>query len=188
LLTELSQKQLRQWRKAHPGHRSFTILRHPLARAHHVFCTRILPKTDERYKDPRRIMRNRYGVCVPKGGNLSDYTVADHRAAFEAFLTFLKANLADQTSIKVDSAYATQAAILEGAATVVLPDLILREDEAKQKLPLLAQEFGLPAQDWQPADDDQPYSLSQIYDDELEKLCVQAYRKDYINFGFGDWG
>ncbi len=187
LLTEFSQKQLRQWKKAHPGHRSFAILRHPLARAHHVFCSLILPKEDERFKEPRRIMRNKYGVSVPNGGNLEGYTVSDHRVAFGAFLKFLKANLSDQTSIRVDPNWATQAAVLEGAAAAAMPDIIIRESEAAPKLGALAAELGLVAPDWTLAPDDQPFALAKIYDAELEKLCLQAYRKDYINFGFADW-
>ena len=30
---ELTQNALRQWKRAHPGHRAFTVLRHPLRRA-----------------------------------------------------------------------------------------------------------------------------------------------------------
>lgn len=33
LLKKLSQKDLRQWKRKHTGHRSFTVLRHPVARA-----------------------------------------------------------------------------------------------------------------------------------------------------------
>jgi len=46
LPTGLNQNALRQWKKANPGHRSFAVLRHPVARAHHAFCTHILPNTE----------------------------------------------------------------------------------------------------------------------------------------------
>lgn len=36
------QKSLRQWKRARPGHRSFTVIRHPLLRAHQAFLTQIV--------------------------------------------------------------------------------------------------------------------------------------------------
>lgn len=41
--TGLTQKDHRRWMRQHPGHRSFTILRHPLTRAYDAFCRFILP-------------------------------------------------------------------------------------------------------------------------------------------------
>ena len=43
LLRKMSQKDLRQWMKDHPGYRSFSVLRHPVARAYNSFCRFILP-------------------------------------------------------------------------------------------------------------------------------------------------
>ena len=37
-----SQHALRKWMRQAKGHRSFTVLRHPVARAHHAFCKHIL--------------------------------------------------------------------------------------------------------------------------------------------------
>lgn len=187
LPTGFSQKDLRSWKKSHPGHRSFSVLRHPLARAHHVFCSSIVPNDVSNFEDPRRILRNKYGVSVPKDGDLSRYTQDDHKVAFVNFLKFLKGNLAGQTSVRIDSAWATQASLLEGAASVALPDILIREDEAALQLSRLANDIGLEASAFESAPEDGPFSLKDIYDSELEKLCFQAYRKDYINFGFSDW-
>jgi LPS sulfotransferase NodH len=38
VVRDLSQKSLRQWLRAHPRHRSLTVLRHPVARAHAAFA------------------------------------------------------------------------------------------------------------------------------------------------------
>ena len=187
LPTGLSQKDLRQWKKAHPGHRSFSVLRHPLARAHHAFCTRILPKADDNYQDLRRVLSKKYGVDFPLNGDLSDYSVSDHAAAFTQFVKFLKSNLAGQTSLRVDAAWATQSAQLEAAAQVVLPDVVIREEEAQAQLSSLTKTLGLKSPVLKPARADMPYQLEQIYSSQLEKLCFQTYRKDYINFGFTDW-
>ncbi|WP_298259342.1 nodulation protein NodH [uncultured Litoreibacter sp.] len=187
LQTKLSQKLLRQWKRGNPGHRSFTVIRHPLDRAHRVFCEYIVPKRDDNFSDPRRVMRNRYGVSVPGQGDLSGYTKMEHRAAFAKFLEFLKGNLAGQTSIRIDAVWATQSALLQGASGVVLPDIILRENDLEDGLPALAATLGLEADAPNPEPEQGPFSLADIYDKELEKLAVAVYRKDYINFGFGDW-
>ena len=32
-----------------------------------------------------------------------------------------------------------------------------------------------------------PISLSEIYTTEIEEVCAEAYRRDYVSFGFGAW-
>ena len=49
------QKSLRQWKRKHPGHRSFTVLRHPLLRAHAAFRAKIVAAEAS---DLRRILIN----------------------------------------------------------------------------------------------------------------------------------
>lgn len=187
LPTGLTQKALRQWKRSQPGHRSFSVIRHPLERAHRVFCRYIVPKRDDKFADPRRVMRNKYGVCVPNNGDLSSYTKIEHRTAFAHFLKFLKGNLASQTSIRIDALWATQSALLEGAAGVALPDMIIREDEIAQGMQTLTDSLNLPSIQIEMEPEEGPFNLSEIYDDELEKLAMAAYRKDYISFGFGPW-
>ncbi len=185
--TGLSQKQLRQWKRQNRDHRSFTVLRHPLARAHAVFCRHIVPKKNDNYTDVRKILRNRYGVAVPNPNEIDQYTKLEHRGAFANFLTFLKGNLAEQTSVRIDAAWATQSALLEGACGVAVPDMVLRENEVADHLAALAQRYGIDAKDIPEEAEDTPFTLSEIYDADLEKLCFAAYRKDYISFGFEDW-
>ncbi|SFR35161.1 nodulation protein NodH [Litoreibacter janthinus] len=187
LPTNLSQKSLRQWKRGNPGHRSFSVIRHPLERAHRVFCEYVVPKRDDNFADPRKVMRNKYGVSVPNQGDLSDYTKIEHRAAFASFLKFLKGNLAGQTSIRIDAVWATQSALLQGAAGVVLPDMILRESELAEGLNALCGQLGYDPQSLEIEQATGPFQLIDIYDDELEKLAMAAYRKDYISFGFGAW-
>ena len=38
LLPSFDRQSLRKWKAAHPGQRSFTVLRHPLARAYTAWC------------------------------------------------------------------------------------------------------------------------------------------------------
>ncbi|HBS99743.1 MAG TPA: nodulation protein NodH [Citreicella sp.] len=189
LTREFSQKTLRQWKRDRPGHRSFTVLRHPLARAHEVFCRRILSTGPGSYKGIRTTLRRAHGLPLPEGAPGPEYTLEAHRAAFAAFLVFLKANLAGQTAVRVDGHWATQTQCLQGMAEFTLPDLILREDEMAQALPALARQVGHDAPpDPVTAPGQAPFSLRQIHDDRLEQLARDAYARDYLMFGFSDWG
>lgn len=184
-----NQKSLRKWRRAHPGNRSFTVVRHPVARAHHAYCERILSDGPGSYAQIRKTLRKVYKVPVPAHGPDETYDVAAHRAAFVAFLKFLKANLSGQTSIRVDSHWATQAEVLKGFGDLALPDMIVRETEMAEYLPALSLQVGaMSVLDPKPAPEDQPHPLSAIYDEEIEALVRAIYQRDYLNFGFEDWG
>lgn len=185
--TGLTQKELRQWKRQNRDHRSFAVLRHPLARAHAVFCKHIVPKSNDNYAEVRKVLRNRYGVAVPNPNEMDQYTKLEHRSAFANFLTFLKGNLAEQTSIRIDAAWATQSALLEGACGVAIPDIMIREAELEHQLSFLSERYGLQHVEVPAEAYDKPFTLSEVYDADLEKLCFAAYRKDYINFGFEDW-
>lgn len=188
LISRMNQKQLRQWKRRNPGHRSFTVLRHPAARAHSVFCRRILAAGPGSYGQIRNTLRRQFKLPIPKEGPDAGYDLAAHRAAFSAFLDFLKANLAGQTPVRVDPAWASQAQILAGFGEFVPPDLVLREEEIGEDLPALARKAGRMEPAPVPASaPDQPFALAQIFDAELEEKVAQIYQRDYVMFGFGPW-
>ncbi len=181
-----SQKTLRHWRQEHPGYRSFTVLRHPVARAHHAFCQRILNDGPGNFSRIRKSLRQIYKLPLPKSGVPEGYSSADHRAAFLVFLEFVRDNLAGQTSIRLDSNWASQVEVIKGFASVAAPDFVLREDELPKMLPLLAQSVGKEAA-IQPAPQDTPIPLSEIYDGEIERKVRAIYKRDYLMFGFRNW-
>ncbi len=188
LTHKMTQKDLRQWKRRHTGHRSFTVLRHPVARAHHVFCTRILSDGPGSFRQIRDMLRRTFKLPIPKTAPDAGYSRADHRAGFEGFLDFLKMNLAGQTAIRVDSAWGTQAQTLAGFADFILPDLVLREDELARTLPDLARRVGHAAPPPpSPAAGDGPIRLDDIYDAALEARVADIYQRDYMMFGFGPW-
>ena len=188
LLRRLSQKELRQWMKDHPGYRSFGVLRHPVARAYHSFCSFVLPVGRPVYEEPRKIMRQRYKLPLPAEAPGPDWTEAMQKAAFMAFLGFLKPNLAGQTSIRVDAAWATQSAILQGMSQFTLPHALIREEDMTTALPDLARAAGVSAPPPPKAEAmTDPMSLSAIYDGKIEKAAIDAYRRDYLNLGFQRW-
>ncbi|MBO9446032.1 nodulation protein NodH [Ruegeria sp. R14_0] len=188
LLTNQNRKQTRHWLQTHPGHRKFTVLQHPLARAHHAFCRHILNTGPGAYLKIRHFLRNRLKIPIP--GQLRDgnYPVEQHYEAFSAFLTFLRQNLALQTSVRVDGSWCSQSRALEGFAGFAHPDLILREDEIITALPDLARRMGHtnPPKP-ESAAPDTPFILTDIYDDKLEALAAEAYQQDYVQFGFDAW-
>ena len=185
LPTDYSQKTLREWRRAHPGYRSFTVLRHPLERAHAVFCDCFSGGETALGPESLEVLKTRYDVAIPTDGKAQ--SLADHKAAFAAFLKFLKKNLAGQTSLGIDPRWGTQMASLLAASQVILPDQIIRETDMALQLSQLARSTGCDKSDVPIKLETRPFDLDEIYDDQLEKRAFDAYRKDYIQFGFANW-
>ena len=114
--------------------------------------------------------------------------MAAHRAAFAAFLVFLKGNLSGQTAIRVDAAWCTQAQAIMGFGEVCLPDRIIREADLAVELGELAHAVGRADPPVLGASHpDQPFELTEIYDEEIENLAADAYQRDYVTFGFSRW-
>jgi LPS sulfotransferase NodH len=186
--TKLSQNGLREWMRAHPGHRSFSVLRHPVARAHAVFCHRILNVDKGSYGGIRTTLTKRYQMPLPADPTDPSYDKAAHRTAFAAFLRFLKSNLAGQTAVRVDPDWASQSKTVEGFAEFVSPDRLIRHETLAHELAELAAATGVNNAPALPeADADRPFTLKDVYDSEIESLARAAYARDYLMFGFGDW-
>ncbi|MDP4031571.1 MAG: sulfotransferase family 2 domain-containing protein [Pseudorhodobacter sp.] len=176
------QKSLRQWKRRHNPHRSFTVLRHPVARAHAAFCSQILGGA---LPELRNLLVKTYKIALPAPGQ--SQSAGAHRAAFLEFLRFLKRNLAGQTGLRVDAHWATQTAALQGFAQFQGPDVVLREDRLAEGLAWLAAELGLKAPPLFAEAENTPHPLATIYDAEIEAAVHDAYQRDYMGFGFGPW-
>lgn len=181
--TEFTQKTLRQWKRARPVHRSFAVIRHPLLRAHAVFCDKIL---SGEFAEIRSALTRLYGVEMPEQG-MTYPTAGAHRAAFLRFLEFLRRNLAGQTGLRVDAHWASQAAVIQGFTTFMGPDAVLREDRLAEGLEWLCHEVGAPAHPFAPVPDSSAARLAEIHDAELEAAARDAFARDYLTFGFGNW-
>lgn len=185
---KMSQKELRQWKRGNTGHRSFTVLRHPILRAHDVFCHRILNSGKGGYLQLRRTLVRRYKLPLPEEGQEDNIDAAAHRTAFMAFLTFLKGNLAGQTTVRIDPAWCSQAQAIQGFGEFTLPDVILREEGLAQQLNALAAGVGYgDAPRVEPASFHGTFALEDIYDDDIEALGADVYQRDYMMFGFDRW-
>ncbi|TMV07168.1 nodulation protein NodH [Ruegeria sediminis] len=188
LITGMNRKQANRWMRANRGHRRFTVVRHPLLRAHSVFCRRILNTGPGSYTRIRNTLRRQFRLPIPEKAPDQEYSLDQHRAAFAAFLEFLRMNLAGQTPIRVDGNWCSQSQTLSSFADFAPPDQVLREDEMKSALPDLARQLGHPDPPT-PRDPlpDSPVSLSDIHDAELEALAADIYQRDYLLFGFENW-
>ncbi len=188
LVTGMNQRALRRWKRQHPGHRSFTVLRHPVARAHAAYCRHVLTGGPAALPDLRRALREQYNVRLPDGRAVAErWSVEDHKAGFLGFLGFVRKTLAGQTPIRVAASWATQAQVLAGFAQVIQPDHILREPDLAKGLNLVAQDVGRDAPPAPDALPDAPFALADIYDDAVEKAVNRAYQRDYLQFGFRSW-
>ncbi|KFE35109.1 nodulation protein NodH [Thioclava atlantica] len=178
-----SQKTLRQWKRRHPGHRSFTVLRHPLMRAHLAFSAVL---NWDNMSETRTVLRKAYKLPIPDEGVA--ITPEAYPDALIAFLKWLKSNLANQTSLPVNVLWATQSAQLQGLSQFALPDLLVREESLAEDLAYLTRAAGIdapPFPEFEP--DTAPIKLADIWCPELEATARETYTRDVMQFGFGDW-
>lgn len=188
-----SQKTLRAWKRDHPDHRSFTVLRHPVIRAHHAFCTHILFDGPKIFPKIRQTLRKVHKLPIPEEPllerNLKGYDIDAHRTAFLAFIQFLRNNLSAQTAVRTDPAWANQLTVLQGMAQFGMPDFILREDRLDQDLDMLGGQIDRNDAPAMAQDEDVQTSLLwEIYDAEIEQAVQDAYPPDYLHFGFRPLG
>lgn len=170
---DFDEGRLDRWRRANPGFRSFTVLRHPLRRAYAVFARKVL--TGE-FGAVREHMARLFGTDLAAG--------PEPRDAFKAYLKFCRASISGQTGLQPWPMWATQAAQLQGYAQVIQSDLVLREEDLADDLARLARRLGhaeppLPQPEIEPG-------LEGLLDAEVQDLARAAYGRDYDTFGFGD--
>lgn len=184
----MTQKDMRRWKRQHPDHRSFTVLRHPLLRVHDAFCRFILPTDIENFANIRDALIAQYDVPLPANGPDDDYDLETHRAAFLAFLKFVSGNLSGQTSLRVDNSWASQTVLLHAIGEFVVPDQVIRSDTMETDLPALAEAVGLtPSELGKDRGISAPFLLDDVYNTAIAEACEAAYRRDYVMFGFAPW-
>ena len=175
-------KSLKAWKDTHHGFRSFTVLRHPLARAYAAWSdfadTEFMPEL-------RPYLKRVHKFQMPPRGKPFGST-EDFRAGFLVFLDFAKHLLTGRTELRVMPQLASQTAVLQGFAALQSPDLILREDRLADGLAYLCLDLGL---DPPPLPDmpEPAITLQSIWGEDLEAAAEAAYGRDYQAYGFGKW-
>ena len=183
VVSAFDRQSLKGWRQDRPGHRSFTVLRHPLVRAHAAFCEYL---DKEWMPELRGHLKRVHKVDLPaKGQGYGD--AASHRAGFLKWLEMTKHLHAGRTELRTPPHLATQLATVTGFAQLQAPDHLLREERLAEGLAFLCAEVGVVMKAITKADAKEDFPLAEIYGPELETAARDAYGKDYVAFGYGDW-
>ncbi|MTH62794.1 hypothetical protein [Paracoccus shanxieyensis] len=177
LSEDLTQNALRQWKRDHVGHRSFTVLRHPLLRAWAGFESLVRGNNAEL----RQLMRSVHRVALPRDEELGAMDDAQQAGLFAAFLDFLRRNLNGQTTLPTYPHWASQSEVLAGFSRMGAPDLVLREGDLARDLGWLADGAGIRAPAPLTGLRDFPAFLSE---QSLRGAAKKAYLRDYVAFGF----
>jgi hypothetical protein len=184
LRQDFDRNSLRKWKAANPGQRSFTVLRHPLARAFSAYCDLL----DRDFMPELRpyLKRVHKFILPPKGKGFE--TEAEFRQGFLVFLELAKYMLAGRTELRILPAFATQSAIIHGFSQLQSPDMLIREDRLAEGLAYLAGDVGIPLSPPPQIKLNGPYDLAAIYGTDVEEAAQAAYGRDYTSFGFTAWG
>lgn len=175
-----TQSTLKQWKRAHAGHRSFTVLRHPLIRAWDAFMQLLGPAP----ADLRQVLRDLHRVSLPPDERLFDLDEDRIAALFLDFLGFLRRNLNGQTSLPTHPNWASQSEVVAGFARFGSPDMLIREDRMTLDLAHLASSVGLVDAQLERLATGLPPAL--LHDKKLAEAARAAYLRDYIAFGFDE--
>ncbi|RCW81737.1 hypothetical protein [Paracoccus lutimaris] len=174
---DFNQSSLRQWKRDHAGHRSFTVLRHPILRAWTAFESLLAGKKAEL----RQLMRDIYRVALPPDEALAALDDGRKAELFEAFLDFLRRNLNGQTSLPTFPGWASQSEILAGFSRFGVPDLVLREADLVRDLAWLAACTRIK----DPVTAPDPSAFPEFLNEQpLRAAAKKAYLRDYVAFGF----
>ncbi len=183
LLPGFDRQSLRKWKAAHPGQRSFTVLRHPLARAYTAWCDFT---AKEWMPELRPYLKRVHKFQLPPKGKPFE-NIEDFRAGFLVFLELIKHVLAGRTELRVVPQFASQGALIQGFTQVQSPDLLIREDMLREGLAHLCADLGLDAKPLPTMSDKHPYPLAELYGPDIEAAAREAYWRDYEGFGFKNW-
>ena len=175
-----TQTTLKQWKRAHPGHRGFTVLRHPLLRAWDAF----LHLLGSAPAEMRQALRDLHRVPLPPDDRLFDLDEDASAALFLDFLGFLRRNLNGQTSLPTHPNWASQSEVIAGFARFGSPDMLVREDRMGADLAWLAGSVGIGDARTEGLGAGAAPGL--LRDPRLAEAAHAAYLRDYIAFGFGE--
>ncbi len=185
LLSDFTPAGWRDWQRSHPRHIAFTVLRHPLERAHDVFVHQVVLGNRS---NVRSFIERVHGAALPEDEAGARALSPDaHRQGFLGFLDFVRANLAGQTALPTRPVWASQTRLIEAMVAQCPVHRMLRADQLSRELPAMAGELGHDLPPFDPALRDPALSLAAIHDRALEVAGRAAYGRDYEMLGFGDW-
>ena len=198
LHTGHNQRTLFEWMTANPDVTTLTAVSHPLTRAYDAFMSKMFPTGEGTYAVIREQLVSYFCVALPEPDlmdmatrnslDADGYSIGQHRAAFHAFLRFLKDNLSDQTSIRKDGLWDSQMSFLTGFNAAVPIATIVKEGQMDAGFRYIESILDLPTPKiGAPVQPDHLFTLDEIYTRQTENLTRKAYTTDYSRFGFADY-
>jgi len=191
-----SAKAFSDWQGNHPDPIFFTVVDHPLRRAYSAFMHKIFPTGPDSYLKIREQLQRQFGLLLPPGDvskfqsraelGAIGYGIDEHRTSFKQFLVFVAGNLESQTDIRQDGKWQSQSEIIR-RYRVLHPVLhVFNTESLRTDLKYLENKLDLPPMfGWHEEPKTEfSFSLSDIYDDEIEALARAAYAPDYERFGY----
>ncbi|MCC5955099.1 MAG: nodulation protein NodH [Natronohydrobacter sp.] len=185
LHSDFSAQDWRAWQRNHPQRVSFTVMRHPLARAHEIFVGQVALGKRE---NVRSFIERVHGIALPTDADgLRAMDRDAHRRAFLGFLQFVQANLNGQTALPTRPVWASQTRLIEGITSQCPLHHLLRETHLAEDLPRMGRDLGRELPPFSAKPHARPVALEDIYDAQVEAAGRAAYGIDYNQLGFGDW-
>lgn len=185
LLSNFTNESWRDWRRKNPRRVAFTVLRHPLQRAHEVFVDQVLLGNRV---NVRAFIERLHGFELPQDkSDLEQFDTEKHKAAFLGFLKFVQANLNGQTAVQTRPIWATQTRIIEGISTQCPLHRLVREEHLSDELSEICHRLGCDAPMIEPKRQRGPLRLEAIHDQFVEQAGRAAYGVDYEMLGFQDF-
>ena len=184
LPTGFTQKTLRQWKRQRPGHRSITVVCHPVSRSYWAYC-RLISEGEET-QPMRRALEKKLGKALPRLDS-TDGDQQGNRNGYLAFLELVRATMSGQTALHPKSDWISQVRLLQDISKFAAPDIVIRADHLESSLRWVCGEIGVQAETMPGPNNCADSGLSRIYNRSVEKATKAAYQKDYMMFGFGPW-
>jgi len=182
------------WKNTHPNAFLFSVAHHPVRRAYNTFMRKIFPTRPNSYLKIREQLQHQFGLSLPHGDVTADhsraklldshYGVDEHRINFKQFLTFVAGNLAYETNIRQDGKWQLQSEIVRRYQALYPKLYVFKVETLGTDLAYMSNRFGLLSYKGWNEGAELAFSLSEIYDLEIESLVQTAYEQDYNTFGY----
>ncbi len=179
VLAGFGPRVLGRWLERNAGRRSvFSIIDHPLPRAHRAFAAAVIGGDAPALG---ALIRRRAGIAPDNPAPFDD--PARHRAAFAAWLRHMA-----EGGVGMGDAALPQADLIARLSGIAMPDRILRVGAIARDLAALARAHDLPDPGWiAPPPDPADLRLAEIRDGELDALAAEVLWRDLRAFGFARW-
>ncbi|NDR57463.1 hypothetical protein [Aliiruegeria sabulilitoris] len=186
--TGFTRKTLQQWKNRNKDARCFTIVSHPVERAHAVFERYVLDCGPGSFAHFRARLRAEHDLPIPEGAVDETYSAKERRTAFLGYLDVVKRTLSGQTALRSDPAFSSQEALVHSLSEVLPIDMVIRAEQISLGLSQISLQSGLPEiPDAPPVELDGHAALAEIYDDEVEAAVRAVYNRDFMAFGYRRW-